>query len=398
MKTKCILTGFLLVTGLLLPHISFAQDGLAGEIQGLQSVLDQIYKEMIPLCADLIGAGRGIAGFAALWYIASRVWRHIANAEPVDFYPLLRPFALGLAILLFPAVISVMNGVLDLSVKGTETMRKNSNATIKALLAKKEEELKKTPKWKMFVGEDGMGDRSRWYKYTHKDDPTGKNEGMFASIANDIRFWADKQDYRMRHSVKKFMSDVLEIIYQAAALCLNTLRTFFLIVLAVLGPLVLGFAVFDGFQHTLTVWLARYINIFLWLPVANIFGSILGKIQQNMIKLDIAEAQQTGDTFFSSADTAYIIFLLIGILGYFSVPSVANYIVHAGGENSILKRTNVLVSGAKSSAGGVASRSYAGARYGAGMVRDWMDGKNEMGGMAEAGSSDYFKDKVSGKN
>ena len=55
---------------------------------------------------------------------------------------------------------------------------------------------------------------------------------------------------------------------QLDRLCINTLRTFSLIVLAILGPLVFGLAVFDGFGHTLTVWLARYINVFLWLPVA----------------------------------------------------------------------------------------------------------------------------------
>src|SRR5688572_13239532 len=66
-----------------------------GEIESLHSVLDRLYYEMIPLSARLISVGRGLAGFAALWYIGSRIWRHIANAEPVDFYPLLRPFALG---------------------------------------------------------------------------------------------------------------------------------------------------------------------------------------------------------------------------------------------------------------------------------------------------------------
>ena len=39
-------------------------------------------------------------------------------------------------------------------------------------------------------------------------------------------------------------------LFEAAALCINTIRTFYLIVLAILGPLVFGIAVFDGFQHT----------------------------------------------------------------------------------------------------------------------------------------------------
>jgi conjugative transposon TraJ protein len=112
---------------------------------------------------------------------------------------------------------------------------------------------------------------------------------------------------------------------------------------------VFGLSIFDGLQNTLTVWIARYINVFLWPPVANIFGSIIAKIQENMLRIDIEQINLYGDTFFSSSDTAYIIFLIIGIIGYFTVPSVANYIVHAGGTNILLhKATNVFTSTVRS--------------------------------------------------
>jgi tetrahydromethanopterin S-methyltransferase subunit C len=100
--------------------------------------------------------------------------------------------------------------------------------------------------------------------------------------------------------------------------------------------------VFDGFQFTLSTWLAKYVNVFLWLPVANIFGAIIGKVQENMLKLDIQQVNQAGDTFFSSTDTAYLIFLLIGTIGYFTVPSVAGYIINPGGGNGLLNKVNSL--------------------------------------------------------
>jgi len=106
-----------------------AQD-ISSSLKGMQPILDNVYNQMIPLCSNLINAARGIAGFAALWYIASRVWRQIAQAEPLDFYPLLRPFALGMAIMLFPTVIAVMNGVMQPIVAATNTMVTNSNNSI----------------------------------------------------------------------------------------------------------------------------------------------------------------------------------------------------------------------------------------------------------------------------
>jgi conjugative transposon TraJ protein len=395
-----IFTKTVLVAGILViaPHASNAQN-LSSDIIGLQAVLDKVYSEMIPLCSGLISVARGIAGFGALWYIAMRVWRQLANAEPIDVYPLLRPFALGMAIMLFPALIGVMNGVLKPTVSATAGMVKDSDSAIKALLKHKEEELKKSTKWKMYVGDDGRGNRDEWYKYSHPKDPNPSKETWYNGIANDIKFWADRQDYKMRQGFKQFISEVLEIVYQAAALCINTLRTFFLIILAILGPLVLGFAVFDGLQHTLSVWIARYINIYLWLPIANIFGTILGKIQQNMIKLDIAETQQGGDTVFSSTDTAYLIFMIIGILGYFCVPTVANYVVHAGGGNSILTKVNSMVMGGSSSVTRIGSASMSGARDGAGMVVDRFDDarRNLNNTMESAAGQDYFKDKLTGK-
>jgi hypothetical protein len=63
-----------------------------------------------------------------------------------------------------------------------------------------------------------------------------------------------------------------------------------------------------------------------------------------MLKIDITQVQGSGDTFFSSTDTAYLIFMVIGIIGYFTVPGVANYIVHAGGGNALLQKVNTLVS------------------------------------------------------
>jgi len=334
---------------LVFPFLSQAQ-GIATEMNGLHAVLAQLYDDMMPLCSKLIGVARGIAGFAAMWYIASRVWRHIANSEPVDFYPLFRPFVLGFAILIFPSVLAMINGVLNPTVTATANMVTDSNKAIAVLLKAKEDAIRQTTVWQMYVGDNGSGDRDKWYKYTHPDDPTGDNEGMLESVGNDIKFAMSKASYNFRNSIKEWMSEVLKLLYEAASLCIDTIRTFNLVVLAILGPLVFGIAVFDGLQHTLAVWLARYINIFLWLPVANIFGSIIGKIQEKMIALDIQQVQDAGDTFFSSTDTAYLIFMIIGIVGYFTVPSVANYIVHAGGGNGLLHKVTNIASSASRSA------------------------------------------------
>ena len=377
------------VVGLIMPFLSHAQ-AVADDMKGMHSVLDQLYGEMMPLCSQLIGVGQGLAGFAAMWYIAARVWRHLANAEPIDFYPLFRPFVIGFCVLIFPSILGLINGVMKPTVTATAAMVEGSDKAIAVLLEKKEEAIKESNVWQMYVGESGSGDRDRWYKYTH-DNADPSDEGFFESIGNDIKFAMSKASYNFRNSVKEWMSEVLQVLFEAAALCIDTLRTFQLIVLAILGPLVFGIAVFDGFQHTLTVWLARYINIFLWLPVANIFGSIIGKIQEKMLALDISQVQDYGETFFSRTDIAYLVFMIIGIVGYFTVPSVANYIVHAGGGGAFGHKVTSMFSSS--------SRSMVNtATTGAGMAVDAMSNAASRisQGMASNGSSNpYFDDNKS---
>ncbi|MGF2412019.1 MAG: conjugative transposon protein TraJ [Ferruginibacter sp.] len=393
---RCVRVIGLAIFILFIPNLAEAQ-GMANQIRSLHEVLEKLYDDMMPLCSRLIGVGRGIAGFAATWYIASRVWGHIARAEPVDFYPLFRPFVLGFAVLIFPSVIAMINGVMKPTVTSTAAMVTDSDKAVAQLLTMKEEAIKKTAYWQMYVGVNGNGDRDKWYKYNYAD----KKEGWLKSIGNDIKFAFAKFSYNFRNSIKQWMAEVLKVLFEAAALCINTIRTFYLIVLAILGPLVFGIAVFDGFQHTLTVWIARYLNIFLWLPVANIFGGIMGKIQENMLKEDLQQIATNGDTFFSTTDTAYLIFMIIGIIGYFTVPSVANYIIHAGGGNTLLyKVSNMMSTSSRTVVVGGASMAKDALGGGYNKISSSMADAGVSNGYFKEGNSGgggYMKDKLSGK-
>jgi conjugative transposon TraJ protein len=309
-----------------------------GSLQSLQAVLDQLYQTMLPMCSDLIGVGQAIAAFAALSFIGVRVVRHVAEATAVDVFPLSRPFALGIAIVLFPTVIGLINGVLQPTVDGTRAMVTNSNQAISTLLQQREALEQQGGEWQMFVGPDGSGSLDQWEALSGQAD-----SGMFSGLSNRMKFQMAKASYNLRSSVKVWLSEVLQLLYEGAALCINTLRTFQLLLLAIMGPLVLGMSVFDGLRHSLWNWLARYIHVFLWLPVANIFGAIIGTVQSQLLAIDVSQLQNSGTTFFSPTDAAYLIFLLIGIAGYFSVPATASYIVNAGINSTLVTKTTAFI-------------------------------------------------------
>ncbi|HXD79039.1 MAG TPA: conjugative transposon protein TraJ [Puia sp.] len=313
--------------GAVLPMGAWAQDGpvtsLSGGIGGLQTTLENVYNTMMVHCGELMGIGQALAGLGALLYICYRVWGHLARAEPIDVFPLLRPFGLGLLITLYPGFIGAINGLLQPTVSGTAALVNDANAAITVLLEQKEAAIEQSTDWQMYVGPDGSGSESKWEQYSGESET-----GVFSGLTNAVKFQLARISYNFRNGVKVVLSEVLQIVYEAAALCINTLRTFELLLMAILGPLVIGLSVYDPFRSALYAWLGRYINVFLWLPVANIFGSLCGQIQAEMIKVDIAQIQASGSTAFSQTDVAYIIFLIIAIIGYFCIPSITSHIIN----------------------------------------------------------------------
>jgi conjugative transposon TraJ protein len=305
----------MMAVGMLFPVLTRAQDsGLSGDISGLQATLQQVYSAMIVHCGELIGVSRAIAG-------------------DVDIRSLFRPFVIGYAIMIFPSIISLINGVMQPTVSGTAAIVNDSNQAVATLLQQKEDALQHSNEWQMYVSAGGSGDLDKWEALSGEAD-----SGAFSGLSNRVKFEMAKASYNLKNSIKVWLSEILQVLFEAAALCINTIRTFYLIILAIFGPLAFGLSVFDGFGHILTNWLARYINVFLWLPVANIFGSLISQVQQEMIKLDIAQLNSSGQTSFGPTDSAYIIFLIMAIAGYFTVPSITNYIVNASGMGSHLAK------------------------------------------------------------
>ena len=176
--------------------------------------------------------------------------------------------------------------------------------------------------------------------------------------------YVDRAMYNMKKSVQNFFRELLELMFNAAALVVDTLRTFFLIVLSILGPISFAISCWDGFQASLSQWFVRYISIYLWLPVSDLFSSVLARIQTLMLQRDIE--QLSNPNFIpDSSNAVYITFLIIGIIGYFTIPTVANWIVQAGGGagnygknvNQAASKTGSIVGGAAgATVGNVAGR------------------------------------------
>ena len=293
---------------------------LAVDFDNLHQVLRVLYDEMMPLCGNMTGVAKGIAGLGALFYVAAKVWQSLARAEAIDVYPLLRPFALGLCIMFFPTfVLGTINTVLSPIVKGCNQLMETQTFDMNEYRAQKDrleyEALMRSPETAYLASDEEFDRQLEELGWSPSDMVT--MTGMYM----------DRAAYNIKKSVRDWFRELLEILFQAAGLIIDTLRTFFLIVLSILGP-AFALSVYDGFQSTLTQWISRYISIYLWLPVSDLFSSVLARIQTLMLQKDI---EQLSDPNFipDGSSTIYVIFMIIGIVGYFTIPTVASWIVSA---------------------------------------------------------------------
>lgn len=312
-----------------LPTLACRAQGLSPTAPGMEGILENVYESLLPLCQQLMEPARALAGLGALLYIAHRVWGHLARAEPIDVFALLRPFALGLAILLYPSLIGVLNGILQPLSTATASVLQQSQAGVDSLLALQQRALQESSGYQFYGTGGGAGDEALWYQYSHPQDSLS-DQAWYDQVSSDLGFAAARYRYDLQSRSQQVLSTVLEFLFEAASLCVETLRCFQLLLLALIGPIVLALSVFEVFRPSLQAWVSRYVQVYLWLPLAQLLGSLLAALQQGMLRADLAELQARGSSFFSATDTAYLIFLLVGVLGYGSIPATARWMLQAG--------------------------------------------------------------------
>lgn len=329
---------------------------LSIDFENLHQILHTLYQEMMPLCSNLTGVAKGIAGLGALFYVAAKVWQALARAEPIDVYPLLRPFAVGLCIMFFPTfVLGTINTVLSPVVKGCHGMLETQTFDMNKYREQKDkleyEANKRNPETAYLVDKEEFDKNWMTRMVGGRPDYDGRDVHRPGGVPDETE-----------HPPGGFRNS-WNCCSSPPGLVIDTIRTFFLIVLSILGPIAFAISVYDGFQSTLTQWITRYISVYMWLPVSDLFSSVLARIQVLMLTKEI-EAMSDPTFIPDSATRMYMVFLIIGIFGYFTIPTVANWIIMAGGvsganramNTTAAKAGNVAAAGAGAAVGNVAGR------------------------------------------
>jgi len=150
--------------------------------------------------------------------------------------------------------------------------------------------------------------------------------------------YVDRAMYNMKKAVQNFFRELLELMFNAAGSRhrhaedilpdrpLHT-RAYFL------RHLLLGR--FPGFSQPVVRPLHQHLPV---ASVSDLFSSVLARIQVLILQQDI-ERLANPDFIPDGSNGVYITFLIIGIIGYFTIPTVANWIIRPEAVRAITART-----------------------------------------------------------
>src|SRR5690606_23293134 len=175
------------------------------EWNNLHEMLRSLYDEMMPLTADMAAVAKGLAGLGALFYVAYRVWQALSRAEPIDVFPLLRPFAIGLCIMFFPTlVLGTINSVMSPIVKGTNGILESQTMDMKAYQKQKDnlEYQARVREGKAWLVDDEVYDQKM------------KDLGI-TDTPEIISMWGERLWYDIKAWFREVMRDFFELLFAA---------------------------------------------------------------------------------------------------------------------------------------------------------------------------------------
>lgn len=358
---KLILVGILIF----LSCNTFAQDGttlngFSDAINSIHLAVKQLYDTHKGLYGSFIRLSSFSFAFGVLIYILNKTLGQVMRAEQVDFSIIGKPILIFFCLFAYPVLLNFLEDALRPIESTTQSMSFDSfNDMVEA----RREMIQGTADWEMFVGPDGEGSQKDFAKIYNE---SRRYTPGITELDTSMAFQARRAVYRMQNQFRMFLSELLRIFYQAAILCINFVRTYFLLVLAIVGPIPIALSIW--FPGSFGWWVKQYIGKWLWVPLANILATMLNQLQTTIMQLNFeAGGGSAGDPvhMFTPIDVAGIIFLIIGIVSFFTVPSLANMVINSGTAGSALTRGATAVGGAAAGAALTVGGAVVGAGVGA---------------------------------
>lgn len=268
----------------------------------------------------LVDMARAIGGIAAFFYISKRIYEQLIADNPVSILPLLRPFALVLVITFWGPFVNLLLVPTKGLTKLSESVYADKKHIVKQRLDDKQQAILAADLPVFYENEEkeaALWDKGINLLLTSYNIITGR------AIQNQINFY-----------IMDALRQILESFFEVLVYLIAFLRTVFCVLLVIFGPLVFAISIFDGFQDNYLQWIARFVNVNLYLPIALLILSIVQEILIYVLELEIARINSMLIYLPQQFYVSNLIVPICGIIGMAMVPKIASWIVQASGTNS----------------------------------------------------------------
>ena len=291
----------------------------------IQQILEIIRLDLITIAGNIVWVGQAIGAIGALLYIAKLSYEGLLGGSLWNMRTL-RPFAIALILALYPQFMLVVDGLaMSVNIALSTTMMAADEVRVTDIL-KTRDLNPETDNDDGLIGiEDMHADESEEVKGSLNllTDDVSDNLSTFG--------WIGEKFYL---AMMRFLEEILFRLSHAILVLINSLRVFFLVVLYICGPLVIGISAMPGFEATYMRWLGRYLSVHLWLGIGNIFEAIAIRLWRIIVESGGFWTQGLGleDAVNSVILTQWAwMFLLVLIVGYFTIPIVAGWVSSGSG-------------------------------------------------------------------
>lgn len=268
-------------------------------------------------------AARAIGMIGATIYIFSRIWGPIAMGEPINFFPLMRPFVLLTAIIASNPICNSLEKIFQEvdRMSALDLHMRNARNKIDVALIKREKEYLKY----LALREQMQADR-----YTdafHNEDGSVDVGSAITGIGSVTAVFFTNMTEDAVDGMQEMLTKMMVYIFDGAGLVgyfLITLLSMFLTnILAFVAPLAFAFAIFDGYTNNALEWFAKYINAKMMILLCKAYTIFTYYFEIPFIANSME--WETGRT------ALYIVVVIVCLIGYFFVPTMANMVLSVGG-------------------------------------------------------------------
>lgn len=260
--------------------------------------VNQIQKEIVGSLGPLIGVGRTVAGLGSLIYLTTTIIDGM-NTGRYDWLATLRPFLLFFVIAFYPSFLVMLNVIIEPMNRAGDGMATSQYTLYQAEYAKVLTSIKKY--------EDG-------------------NDAIDVNMVDKIVMAFDVLKLTFIAYLYKLVMMLCWLIVNVLTFIILLIRALYLAFLYVFGPIAIGISAFPIFEDNWKSWLAKYISISLWYPIAQVIYYVCLKINTlALVRLNQVIAERPDNIELSD----FTICLLAAVSGVIvlQTPTIASMIL-----------------------------------------------------------------------